>query len=432
MIKIAVFASGSGTNAENVASYFAAGEKARVTLILSNRPDAPVLERARRLGIGTEIFDRDTFYNSDRVVERLRREGIGYIVLAGFLWLVPDNLLGAYGGRILNVHPSLLPRHGGKGMYGDRVHRAVVESGDRETGITIHRVNEHYDSGDIVARYRTEVEPGDTPERVAEKVHALEYRYYPLVIEAEIDKLNVCDMKRKPSMRLLLISNSTNAGEEYLRYPLPEIGRFLDGVREIVFVPYAAVTFSYADYEKKVQARFAELGIRVRSVHRAKDPAALVREAEAICVGGGNTFALAKKMQQQGLMTAILRKIKAGTPYVGWSAGSNVCCPTISTTNDMPIVEPESFKAIGAVKFQINPHYLDANPAGHAGETREQRILEYIEANPRRWVAGLREGCMLRCEDGKLELIGRRPMRMSRKGVETFEVEPGGDLSFLL
>ena len=203
-------------------------------------------------------------------------------------------------------------------------------------------------------------------------------------------------------MKLLLISNSTNAGEEYLRYPLPEIGRFLDGVREIVFVPYAAVTFSYADYEKKVQARFAELGIRVRSVHRAKDPA------------------------------AILRKIKAGTPYVGWSAGSNVCCPTISTTNDMPIVEPESFKAIGAVKFQINPHYLDANPAGHAGETREQRILEYIEANPRRWVAGLREGCMLRCEDGKLELIGRRPMRMFRKGVETFEVEPGGDLSFLL
>ena len=137
-------------------------------------------------------------------------------------------------------------------------------------------------------------------------------------------------------MKLLLISNSTNAGEEYLRYPLPEIGRFLDGVHEIVFVPYAAVTFSYADYEKKVQARFAELGIRVRSVHRAKDPAALVRGAEAICVGGGNTFALAKKMQQQGLMTAILRKIKAGTPYVGWSAGSNVCCPTISTTNDMP------------------------------------------------------------------------------------------------
>lgn len=233
-------------------------------------------------------------------------------------------------------------------------------------------------------------------------------------------------------MKLLLISNSTNAGEEYLRYPLPEIGRFLAGIHEIAFVPYAAVTFSYAEYERKVQARFAELGIRVHSVHRTKDPAAMIRTAEAICVGGGNTFALARKMQQQGLMQAILRRIKAGTPYVGWSAGSNVCCPTISTTNDMPIVEPESFRAIGAVKFQINPHYLDANPAGHAGETREQRILEFIEANPRRWVAGLREGCMLRLEGERLELIGNRPMRLFRKGVETFEVQPGDDLSFLL
>ncbi|OUQ52262.1 dipeptidase E [Alistipes sp. An116] len=233
-------------------------------------------------------------------------------------------------------------------------------------------------------------------------------------------------------MKLLLISNSTNAGEEYLRYPLPEIGRFLAGIHEIAFVPYAAVTFSYADYEKKVQARFDELGIRVRSVHRTKDPAAMIRTAEAVCVGGGNTFALARKMQQQGLMKAILGRIRAGVPYVGWSAGSNVCCPTISTTNDMPIVQPESFRAIGAVRFQINPHYLDANPAGHAGETREQRILEYIEANPRRWVVGLREGCMLRLEQGRLELIGSRPMRVFRKGVETFEVEPGGDLSFLL
>ena len=233
-------------------------------------------------------------------------------------------------------------------------------------------------------------------------------------------------------MKLLLISNSTNAGEEYLRYPLPAIGAFLQGVREVVFVPYAAVTFSYAAYEQKVQARFAELGIRVRSVHRAKHPAQLIRTAEAICVGGGNTFALAKKMQEQGLMQAIRAKIKAGTPYVGWSAGSNVCCPTLCTTNDMPIVQPESFRTIGAVKFQINPHYLDANPEGHAGETREQRILEYIEANPRRWVAGLREGCMLRYVDDRLELIGKRPMRIFRKGVEPFEVQAGDDLSFLL
>ena len=233
-------------------------------------------------------------------------------------------------------------------------------------------------------------------------------------------------------MDLLLISNSTNAGEAYLQYPIKNIASFLKGVKEVVFIPYAAVTFSYAAYEAKVQARFDEMGIKVRSVHRAKDPRKMIREAEAICVGGGNTFALTKKMQEQGLMQAIRRKVAAGTPYVGWSAGSNVTCPTICTTNDMPIVEPASFKAIGAVKFQINPHYLDANPEGHAGETREQRILEYIEANPRRWVVGLREGCMLHLHDGKLELIGSRPMRIFKKGIEPYEVMAGDDLSFLL
>ena len=233
-------------------------------------------------------------------------------------------------------------------------------------------------------------------------------------------------------MKLLLISNSTNAGEAYLQYPIAQIASFLQGVKEIAFVPYAAVTFSYAEYEAKVQARFDEIGIKVRSVHRAKDPRKMILQAEAICVGGGNTFVLTKKMQEQGLIQAIRRKISAGTPYVGWSAGSNVTCPTICTTNDMPIVQPESFKAIGAVKFQINPHYLDANPEGHAGETREQRILEYIKANPRRWVVGLREGCMLKYVDGKLELIGSRPMRIFKYGVETFEVNSGDDLSFLL
>ncbi|MDE7068892.1 MAG: dipeptidase PepE [Alistipes sp.] len=233
-------------------------------------------------------------------------------------------------------------------------------------------------------------------------------------------------------MKLLLISNSTNAGEPYLQYPMPRIDAFLGAVREVVFVPYAAVTFSYAEYEAKVQARFAEAGIKVRSVHRAQDPRRMIREAQAICIGGGNTFALTRKLQEQGLMKAILTKIKAGTPYMGWSAGSNVCCPTICTTNDMPIVEPESFKAIGAVKFQINPHYLDANPEGHAGETREQRIMEYIQANPRRYVVGLREGCMLRYEEGKLELIGDRPMRIFKKGIEPYEVHAGDDLSFLL
>lgn len=233
-------------------------------------------------------------------------------------------------------------------------------------------------------------------------------------------------------MNLLLISNSTNAGEEYLKYPINQIAEHLAGVSEVVFVPYAAVTFSYDEYERKVQQRFDEIGVRVRSVHREKNPRRAILEAEAICVGGGNTFALTKKMQEQGLMTAILRRVKDGVPYVGWSAGSNVCCPTICTTNDMPIVEPQSFKAVGAVKFQINPHYLDANPEGHAGETREQRIEEYIEANPRRYVVGLREGCMLRLREGRLELIGSRPMRIFKRGIKPYEVHSGDDLQFLL
>ena len=233
-------------------------------------------------------------------------------------------------------------------------------------------------------------------------------------------------------MKLLLISNSTNAGEEYLRYPLERIKEHLAGVSEVAFVPYAGVTFSYDEYEAKVQARFEEIGIRVRSVHHAESPKAAIEAAEAIVVGGGNTFHLVKNMQEQGLMEAILAKLNAGTPYVGWSAGSNVACPTLCTTNDMPIVQPASFSAIGAIPFQINPHYLDANPEGHAGETREQRILEYIEANKQMWVVGLRESCMLRYVDGKLELIGPRPMRIFHYGVEPYEVNAGDSLDFLL
>ncbi len=233
-------------------------------------------------------------------------------------------------------------------------------------------------------------------------------------------------------MNLLLISNSTNAGEPYLKYPINEIAKTLNGVTEVAFVPYAAVTFSYDEYERRVQERFNEIGIKVTSVHKARNKRNFVRHAQAIVIGGGNTFALLKKMQEEDLIDIIYRRVKAGMPYVGWSAGSNVTCPTICTTNDMPIVQPESFKAIGAVKFQINPHYLDANPEGHAGETREQRIMEYIEANPRRWVVGLREGCMLHLHDGKMELIGSRPMRIFKKGVEIFEVNAGDDLSFLM
>ena len=233
-------------------------------------------------------------------------------------------------------------------------------------------------------------------------------------------------------MNLLLISNSTNAGEAYLKYPIAEIQKTLAGVTEVVFIPYAAVTFSYEEYERKVQERFDEIGIKVRSVHRALNKRNFVRHAQAIVIGGGNTFALLKKMQEEDLLDVIFRRVRAGVPYVGWSAGSNVTCPTICTTNDMPIVEPQSFRAIGLVPFQINPHYLDANPVGHAGETREQRILEYLEANRSRYVVGLREGCMIRIKDENIELIGSRTMRIFKKGIETYEVKPGDDISFLI
>jgi dipeptidase E len=233
-------------------------------------------------------------------------------------------------------------------------------------------------------------------------------------------------------MNLLLISNSTNAGEAYLKYPIQEIAKTLEGIDEVVFIPYAAVTFSYDEYEAKVQDRLNEIGVKVRSIHHAINKRNFIRHAKAIMIGGGNTFALLKKMQEEDLLDMIFHRVKAGVPYVGWSAGSNVTCPTICTTNDMPIVQPESFRAIGLVSFQINPHYLDANPEGHAGETREQRIKEYLEANRSRYVVGLREGCMLRINDEGIQLIGSRPMRIFKKGQETYEVQPGDNIDFLI
>ena len=233
-------------------------------------------------------------------------------------------------------------------------------------------------------------------------------------------------------MRLLLISNSTNAGEAYLEYPKAEIAGFLQGVKRVMFVPYAALTFPYDQYQAKVQERFSEFGVEVDSVHRYERPVSAIAGAEAIVVGGGNTFHLVREMQRYFLMEPIREKVLAGTPYVGWSAGSNVACPTLCTTNDMPIVEPESFSTLGLVPFQINPHYLDAHPEGHAGETRQQRIEEYIAANKEMYVLGLRESCMLKLKNGGMELIGPRRLRIFHWGQEPAEQNAGDDLSYLL
>jgi len=234
-------------------------------------------------------------------------------------------------------------------------------------------------------------------------------------------------------MRLLLISNSTNPGEPYLDYPKHRIKEFL-GDRHVkaLFIPYAAVTFSYDDYELKVRDRFREVGHDVISIHHYTDPVKAVQKASAIVVGGGNTWMLLKLLRDNKLIEPVRKKVLSGTPYIGWSAGSNVACPTIRTTNDMPVVQPSSFRAFNLIPFQINPHYLDANPAGHAGETREQRIEEFIEVNKGLWVAGLREGTMFIIEGADIRLSGPRKARVFRKDHEPLELGEGDDFSFLL
>lgn len=189
MHKLAIFASGSGTNAQNIAEYFSGHPKIRVSLILSNRPDAYVLERAKKLNIPTYVFDRKTFYETETVLEILRKYEIGHLILAGFLWLIPDYLLRAYPERIINIHPALLPKFGGKGMYGDKVHQAVIAAGEKRTGISIHYVNARYDEGEIIFQESFEILPGDTPESIAKKVHELEYRHFPRVIEEVVKRL---------------------------------------------------------------------------------------------------------------------------------------------------------------------------------------------------------------------------------------------------
>ncbi len=233
--------------------------------------------------------------------------------------------------------------------------------------------------------------------------------------------------------RLLLLSNSTNYGEEYLRYPLSAIQSFLGGeCRRVLFVPFAGVRMTYDDYTAKVRERFAEIGYGLDSVHEAGDPVRAVEEAEAIAVGGGNTFHLLRGLYEANLLEVIRARVRAGMPYVGWSAGSNVACPTIKTTNDMPVVEPPGFAALSLVPFQINPHYTEAVLPNHNGETRAERLLEFIEANPEMTVVGLREGSILRIEGHEIRLLGSQSAVLFRKGQEPAEYSPQDSLQSLL
>ena len=189
MKSIAIFASGSGSNAENLINHFHNTQCAKVSVILSNNPNAFVIERAKRLNVPSVTFSRTDFYQKEVVLDILNEYKVDFIVLAGFLWLLPNYLIEAYPNKIVNIHPALLPNYGGKGMFGENVHKAVVANGEKESGITIHYVNEHYDSGNIIFQAKCSLTPGETPESLAEKIHKLEYEHFPAIVESVIRKI---------------------------------------------------------------------------------------------------------------------------------------------------------------------------------------------------------------------------------------------------
>ena len=233
--------------------------------------------------------------------------------------------------------------------------------------------------------------------------------------------------------RLLLLSNSRNYETEYLEHAGDAIRDFLGTNKgPVLFVPWAGVTIAWDAYAGMVGERFAALDRELVSIHTLDVAMSSVREAGAIAVGGGNTFHLLAAMERYGVLEVMRERVEEGVPYMGWSAGSNVASPTIRTTNDMPIVEPESFDALGLVPFQINPHYTDAVLPRHRGETRADRIAEFVRANSDTWVVGLREGSMLRIEGMEMSLLGDKEMRLFRDGEEPRELTSADDLAFLL
>ncbi len=233
--------------------------------------------------------------------------------------------------------------------------------------------------------------------------------------------------------RLLLLSNSTNPGEQYLDWPKDHISDFLGKqVKRVLFIPYAGVTISYDDYTRNVSKVFAENGYEVVSIHNNAGSGKDFSDFDALIVGGGNTFQLAAMLHSKKLMKPIQHAVESGKPFIGWSAGANIACPTIRTTNDMPIVEPASFTALGLIPFQINPHYTDAVLPNHGGETRMMRIREFLIANPLETVVGLPERSLLRYESDALFFAGKSPGKIFRADCEPEECKDGDNVSFLL
>jgi dipeptidase E len=230
--------------------------------------------------------------------------------------------------------------------------------------------------------------------------------------------------------RILLISNSTVYGRGYLDHVEQEIRSFLGNVQTVLFFPFAL--YDRDGYAAKAKTRFEAMGYSLESVHKIDNPQEAVEQADALFIGGGNTFRLLKALQDLDFIESIRRKVRSGTPYIGSSAGSNVAGPTIRTTKDMPIVQPRSFDALGLVPFQISPHYLDPDPAStHMGETQEERILQFLEENETP-VLGLREGAWVIVADGSVTLKGSSGARVFRRGHAPVEVAPGAEISELV
>jgi phosphoribosylglycinamide formyltransferase-1 len=183
MARLVLFASGSGTNVENLIRYFKNHHMVEIISVCCNNPDAFVIQRAKKHQIPVFVFNRADLYSSNKVLQYLRSSKADWIILAGFLWLLPENIVREFEKRIVNIHPALLPGYGGKGMYGMRVHQAVIDAGEKESGITIHYVNTEYDKGDIIFQARCRIDAGETPETLAAKVHRLEYEHYPEIVE---------------------------------------------------------------------------------------------------------------------------------------------------------------------------------------------------------------------------------------------------------
>jgi phosphoribosylglycinamide formyltransferase 1 len=188
--RLAIFASGSGTNAENIIRYFKANENIEVSMVLTNNPHAGVIKRAKDMDVPVVVFTKSEFYNTSVISVLLKENNVTFVVLAGFLWLIPDEIIRDYSDRIINIHPALLPKYGGRGMFGDHVHQAVKSNFDKETGITIHFVNEHYDEGKIIFQTKCDIDPvNESIEEIAAKVHQLEYKHFPEIIEQVLTQI---------------------------------------------------------------------------------------------------------------------------------------------------------------------------------------------------------------------------------------------------